>query len=146
MNIDIIEQDVASDQFLDNNNAIDRLIEEYYKRGNLIVAYDFDHTVYDTDNTGKSHEQVIELLKACGEMGFKMIVFTCRPPEEYEIVKQYLESREIPFDRINEEDPDIDFPKTDKKIFYNIFLDDRAGLKSAYEILVAVIDTLRKEG
>ena len=143
MQLHIINEAVASDEYLDNNKMIDRLVKEYKDYGNLIVAYDFDHTVFDTDNTGASHEQVIELLKVCGDMGFTLIVFTCRGPEEYDKVKKFLNDNEIPYDYINEDAPSTTFEKSDKKIFYNIFLDDRVGLKSAYEILVGVIYKLR---
>ena len=135
--------ETASDKYLITNNCVERLLEEWDKYGKLIVAYDFDNTVYESNG---DCSQVIELLRACKDLGCYMIVFTCRPAEEYHIVEEFLQSNDIPYDIINENCPDTNF-KTSRKIFYNIFLDDRCGLRSAYETLVQTIDRrLHKDG
>lgn len=138
---DIVFEDYGftKDQYFNEHAAVDRLLHEWEKHGKLIVAYDFDHTVYDCDNEGATYDQMIELLRVCKKMGCSMIVFTCRSFEEYDIVEGYLKENNIPYDFINENDPSTEF-ETSRKIFYNIFFDDRAGIKSAYEIMVRTIE------
>ena len=97
LNLKIKPSDAASDTYLISNNCINRLLEEWDKYGKLVVAYDFDNTVY---GKSESHDQVIELLKTCKELGHYLIVFTCRPAEEYNIVEEYLQSNDIPYDII----------------------------------------------
>lgn len=138
-NITFDEYTLAKDEYFDEEAVINRLLEEWEKYGKLIVAYDFDNTVYDLYKNGSTYDQLIELLKTCKQMGCVMIVFTCRPIEEYEIVENYLKENDIPFDYINENDPSIEF-NTSRKIFYNIFFDDRAGLKYTYELMVRTIE------
>lgn len=141
MHNNIVFEDVefTKDEYLNEHAAVERLVNEWEKYGKLIVAYDFDETVFDYNKKGATYEQVIELLKTCKQLGCTMIVFTCRPFEHYEIVENYLKENGIPYDFINENDPTVEF-ETSRKIFYNIFFDDRAGLKSAYEIMVRTIE------
>lgn len=136
--MDFIEKDHPRDEYLSQENAVNRLLKEWEDNGRLIIAYDFDNTVYDEGNTGEEHNQVIELLRACQSVGCIMIVFTCRPPKEYHIVKKYLDTIGLRHDYINENVPDLGF-ETSNKIFFNILFDDRAELSSAYEIMVNVL-------
>lgn len=133
--MEFTEMDFAKDKYLQIENAVNRLLEEWDKYGYLVVAFDFDDTVYSPNS---SHEQVIELLKACKEMGCILIVFTCRDENEYDFVDNYLKSIDLQYDYINENCPEVKLD-TSRKIFYNIFLDDRCGLSSAYETLVRVL-------
>ena len=144
MDIKIIDKDICKDAYMDINRCANRLYNEYKEYGNLIIAYDFDDTVYsEFGNT--EHDQMIELLQICNKLGFELIVYTCRPEEEWEFVREYLSKNNIPFSKINDESNSTTFPKSRQKIFYNIFFDDRAGLKSAYESLVGCISLILEE-
>ena len=44
--------------------CLQRLIHEYEKHPELIVAFDFDNTIFDTHENGGDYSDVIELLKA----------------------------------------------------------------------------------
>lgn len=46
-----------------------RLLEEYKKYGKLIVAFDYDNTIFDYHNNGGDYSCVIELLKRCARLG-----------------------------------------------------------------------------
>lgn len=138
MDINFVNSDYARDTYLNNENVINRLIKDHKEYGRTIVAYDFDNTVYSKEPNETCY-QIIELLKVCKEMGFILIVFTCRPETEYDFVKNFLNINNIPYDFFNCDADFISFPKNNKKIYYDIFLDDRAGLKSAYESLVGFI-------
>lgn len=131
------------DFYLENRNTIHRLVNEWEKYKVLIVAYDFDNTVFDFHNEGHSYEKVIELLRECKEIGSYLMVYTAREDEELEFVKNYLTKNEVPFDSINETPEYIKF--TGKKLYYNILLDDRAGLASAYHCLKEAINIIKKK-
>lgn len=85
----------ATDTFFNEDNCVKRLLEEWEEHGKLIVAYDFDATVNGTYQTDCDCDQMIELIRACKEMGCTLIVFTARPDGEHEIVKSYLREHDI---------------------------------------------------
>ncbi|MEG1311996.1 MAG: hypothetical protein RR942_01195 [Romboutsia sp.] len=121
------------DYFLNSDNVYERLKSEYNKHGKLIVAVDFDDTLYDFHNKGRSYDDVIGLLRGLKEHVY-IIIYTASKKERYPEIKRYLKENQIPFDTINENIKDINVPKGGK-LYYNILLDDRAGLKESYEIL-----------
>ena len=123
------------DHYLNPNNATNRLIKEYCKYDRLTVAYDFDNTVYDYHKEGHQYTDMIDLLVKLKEMGCYLIIFTANEDEDF--VKQYCNENEIPFDVINENPP---FYKSEsRKIYYNVLLDDRAGLREAYDSLNVIV-------
>lgn len=123
----------STDPFLDTANAIQRLVNEWTEHGKIIIAYDFDDTVYDYHNRGSKYNHVIELLQQAKAYGAYFIVFTSCNEEKYDFIQEYLTSNDIPYDTINENMPFIPF--NGRKVYYNILLDDRAGLVSAYNTL-----------
>lgn len=131
------------DQYLEPNANKKRLLREYKEHGKLIVAYDFDNTVFDYHNDGCTYRQVINLLRRCHNLGFYLIVFTCNHSDKYPKIIRHLEECNIPYDSINENCPDITFAHN--KLYYNILLDDRAGLRSAYRDLKYVVDVIESE-
>ena len=62
------------DFYLNNNNCTQRLINEYKKYGKLIVAYDFDNTVYDFHSKGYKFNKIIDLIRECYDLNFYLIV------------------------------------------------------------------------
>lgn len=130
------------DYYLIKLNQVKRLITEYEKYNRLVIAYDFDNTVYDYHNKGYDFSKVIELLRECKKLGFYLIVYTCKTETQHEFIEKYLEKNNIPFDTINKNAPFIDFPC--EKLYYNILLDDRAGLESAYLTLKTTIEAIKR--
>ncbi|WP_316771425.1 hypothetical protein [Pedobacter frigiditerrae] len=51
------------DFYLNPFNSSARLIDEYQKYGSIVIAYDFDDTVYDFHKKGRMYNQVIDLLR-----------------------------------------------------------------------------------
>ena len=123
-----------------NFDFYERLRKDYLEHKNLFVAYDYDNTVYDYHNEGINYDKIISLLKVCKSLGFTMILFTGNEGEKLEIIKKDLNTREIPFDLINE-NPLM----PTRKPYYNILLDDRAGLKEAYNYLKKLTDEIRNK-
>ena len=113
------------DYYMDDQNVMNRLIKEYNKHGKLIVAYDFDNTVYDYHAEGHSYNQVVELLRELKSKGCYLIVFTASDKSKFDFIGDYLEDNDIPFDTINENAPFVNF--NSGKVYYNVLLDDRAG-------------------
>lgn len=122
---------IKTDPYLSFAKSQARLIEEFARHGKLVVAYDFDNTVYDYHKKGYTFDKVINLLRTAKEMGCYLIVFTCSDESRYDFIRNHLQENDIPFDAINENCPDTNFTKSGK-IYYNILLDDRAGLEQAY--------------
>ena len=136
--LDMLFNTEFHDTYFSRQKCVEKLKEDYEEWGNLIVAFDFDDTVAKSapnyDCSG-----VINLLRICSELQFIMICFTARANEkDLNEVKETLNRLGIKCDYINEdywrvkEKWSIEMPH---KVFYNIFLDDRAGLKESYEIL-----------
>lgn len=137
MNPKIDETGEALDTFLSVGNIIERAIQEYVEHKHFIVAFDMDDTVWV--NNGCCCDQVVELLRVCSAIpSMRLVVFTARSPENYNETINQLNKLGIRYDAINE---NIDRSSNkNNKIFFNIFLDDRAGLPSAYEALVGVVN------
>lgn len=107
-----------------------RLKDDYLKHGSLFVAFDYDNTVFDFHGKGIDYSPVITLLRTCKSLGFTLIVFTGNEGDDLKRVLSDLHDRNIPFDLVNENP----LMKT-RKPYYNILLDDRAGLQEAFNLL-----------
>lgn len=120
-----------------NTGAIERLIKEYETHDKLVVGFDFDNTIFDIHNNGGNYSDVINLLRECKKLGFILCLYTAELREDWLKWKvQYCGHFGIEPDYINESP----LLQGTKKPFFNILLDDRAGLESAYETLKTVID------
>jgi hypothetical protein len=131
------------DRYLSSHEQIKRLREEWLKYGSLIVAYDFDNTVYDYHKKGDTFEKVIEQLQMLGHMGCTMICFTSCDESRYKDIKEYLRSNLIPCHGINIDTDTVPFKG--RKIYYNVFYDDRAGLGQVYNVMDEVIVDIREK-
>lgn len=129
------------DQYLSENVSFMRLFNEYQKYGSIVVAYDYDNTVYDFHHKGETYDEVIQLLRDLKSIGCYLIVWTANENEVSVI--EYLTEMDIPFDTINENPP---FWKSQsRKIYYNALLDDRAGLIQVYQELKLLVSLIKRE-
>jgi predicted mannosyl-3-phosphoglycerate phosphatase (HAD superfamily) len=129
---------IDTDPYLYVHNCAIRLFIEWKKHPQLIVAVDFDETLFDFHEKGYTHEKVIALLKRCQECGFYIVLFTASAPERHKFMNDYMLGRGIVLDSINENPIPLPYGNHGK-IFYNILLDDRAGLGQAVETLTEVL-------
>lgn len=134
---------IVVDPYLDNQRCIDRLVENWKLHNGIIIAFDFDNTVFDYYNMGYQYDKVIELLKECKSMGCTLILSTCCDESKFVFMRNKCEEKGIVIDYINESPPCIPF--TGNKVYYNILLDDRAGLSAAYEILYKTKERIKSE-
>lgn len=124
------------DYYLNTENSYQRLKSEYDKYGSIVVAYDFDNTVFDYHGNGWKFEKTIDLIRKLKAIECFLIVFTANEDETF--VKQYLTKNGIPFDVLNENPPF--YESNSRKIYYNILLDDRAGMQEVFQCLTRLVE------
>ena len=138
-----------NDPYLNQINIYHRLYTEYLKYKSLVVALDFDLTINDFHGEGHQFPDVIQLVKDCNSIGFKVVIFSGSAAERYPIIREHCEKIGIKIDGINEDVIDWHHDKTldwsRSKIFYNIFLDDRAGLDSTYKVLRLLVNNIKSK-
>ena len=119
--------------------CIHRLCEEHKAyNGKLILAVDFDDTVYDYHKAGHTYTRAIDLIRQAQEAGWYIVLFTGSPRERWREQVLYLAQCGIQVDSVNENAIKLPFGN-DGKIYYNLLLDDRAGLGEALDILDEVL-------
>jgi len=131
-----------TDPFISDYKAIERLVMDYMKHGKLIIAYDYDSTVFDFHKKGHTFDLVMKLLRECRDYA-QFIVYTHSNDDRHGEIIEYLDEHNLPWDTINE---GIVWAngKAEGKLFYSHFLDDRAGLRSAYIILDKALDIIKR--
>lgn len=116
-----------------------RLLWEYNHYDRLIVGVDFDNTIKPVERD-KSCDEVINLLKKCSsDPKIVLCLWSICPDGEEQDKIDYCKSLGITIDYINESPFNIG-KWTGNKQFFNVLLDDRAGLESAYNNLKYVLD------
>jgi pimeloyl-CoA synthetase len=127
------------DFYLNPENSSNRLVDEYNKYGTLVVAFDFDDTVYDFHKRGRIYNDVIQLLQELKSINCHLICWTGN--EDSEMVIGYLAEHKIPYDALNDNPP---FHKSEsRKVYANAYLDDRAGLKQVFDELKNLVMTVK---
>ena len=127
--------------YLSDSACIYRLVDEYKKYNSLVIAYDFDNCVFDYHNKGHDYSVVHTTLREAKGIGCFLICFTAE--KDINKIQKSLRQMDIPFDAINENPP---FFKSDaRKIYFNLLLDDRAGLPSAFKQLKEVINIIKNK-
>jgi hypothetical protein len=113
---------------------LERLEEEWNQHGKIIIAVDYDDTISPWKLRGFDPKRTIEVLKVAQQTGAWIVIFTaCKPDRHPEILK-YCEEQGLTVDAINKTPIDLPYGN-DSKIYANIFIDDRAGLNEALNIL-----------
>lgn len=105
---------------------------------NIIIAIDFDDTIYDWKNKGYDCPYVLDLVKRCqSKLNAKVILFTCRKDDWLKFAIDYCEENEIVLHGVNE---NPDYPPTKSKPYYNVLLDDKACLGEVCQILERLLE------
>lgn len=134
---------VIYDPYFDTNRCVTRLKGWYDQHKTLIVAFDWDDTCYDFHGKDYAYPQVFALLKECSDLGFALVLFSTQEDEgKLESICEYLDSEcSIKVQYINEGP----IMKAAKKPYYNVLLDDKAGLGQAYNTLRTVVSFIQHE-
>ena len=131
------------DYYLSYENFYKRLEDEFKKYGKLIIAYDFDDTVFNFHKDSNRHyDKVISLLKEWSEHAYT-ILFTSRETSRLQEAIDFVKENNIPMDSVNKNMPNTPFGNNNK-VYYNVLLDDRAGLKWSYKALRKLIKKIKK--
>lgn len=109
--------------------------------GRLIIAFDFDNTVFPLSGDDEVCLEVRDTLRLAQEQGHVLICYTCRSEEE-EVLK-FCQGEGIYYERFNENHLQLDGQHG--KVYYNIFLDDKCGLQMALSTLQEVLRFNSKE-
>lgn len=128
-----------NDPFMNREIVKARLREELLRYGSLIIAYDFDYTVHSYKEEDYTYEFMINLLREWRPYA-KYIVFSASPRTRFPYIKTYLKSNGIPYDVINGEVLKRNYSR---KVYYNVFLDDRAGLGETALILYELLEEIK---
>ena len=127
----------SSDRYLSLSECVKRLVNDYKTHNNLFVAFDFDNTVFDYHKVGDTFPKIEEILIKLHKLGITLILFTGNEGDKLDTIVKYCEDRGYPPKYINENP----IMKT-RKPYYNILLDDRAGLNDAYQTLQLTLNIL----
>jgi len=119
-----------------SGGCLSRLMKEYVEHKSLVIGFDFDNTIYDVHDNGGNYTEIINLLKRCKALGFRLCLYTAESDEDRLKWKaQYCKYKGIEPNYVNESP----LLTGTSKPFFNILLDDRAGLEEAYKTLLTVV-------
>ena len=95
-----------------------------------IIAVDFDGTLCENQypDIGRPNRAVLRYIKNKRKNGCKIILWTCRKGELLDNAVNWCKDQELEFDAVNENLPEIveEFGSDTRKIFANMYIDDRA--------------------
>lgn len=125
---------IIRDPYSSKGRCYQRLKMEFEKYGKLIIAVDFDDTIFNThENEGWVYTGVIETLVRW-QSHATIICWTASLPERYDFIKGVFKAVGVRLDGINTNAPGIE--DRGPKIYANIYLDDRTfGLNEALDAL-----------
>lgn len=113
---------------------LERLEEEWRTYGKIIIACDYDDTISPWKMQNRDFKRVFEVLKFAKETGAFVVIFTACKEDRYAEITKYCLDNGLEIDGINKTPIDLPYGN-DKKIYANVFIDDRAGLNESLNIL-----------
>jgi len=117
------------------------------KNGKIIIGCDLDDTIIPYNEELKEHcKKVVDLILECQKEGIIFLINTARGKKQLEIAKEQVEKLGIEVHGVNQMHPEWGKPYgINGKIYANVFLDDRGGIKSTYWDLSEVLSIVKKE-
>jgi hypothetical protein len=114
----------------------ERLINEWLEHGKIVLAVDYDDTIFSWKNrTVKECKNTMDLVKWAQHIGAYIMIHTCSPKDRHEEIKNYCESHGLKVDSINENPIKLPYGNEGKP-YYNWQLCDRSGLEHAESVLL----------
>lgn len=129
----------------DNNMLTEKLKNTLFQHGKLVIGLDFDDTVKGYADPDLDCSVVIDLMKQCSKLGFDICLWTVITPGGMTLKDKvnYCKLCGINITHINSSPFDeISRFKNNRKPFFNLLLDDSAGLGSACDALTRAIEHL----
>ncbi len=125
--------------------------KEYYKNRDKVICVDFDGTIAEYDRgTWKKNEFGLpiqgasEAMKSLRELGYKLILFTCR--NDTNELRQWLKDNNFEFDGINS--TEFNYPETSNKPSAEFYIDDhnlRFDKKNGWRSIVEQVKLLQSK-
>ena len=126
----------------------ERLLHEWQQHGKIIIAVDFDDTLspwaLKTTEDLIQLDKTLNILKTAKQTGAYITIWSACDKERFDYIRTYCNDRGLIIDSINENPIPLPYGK-DKKIYANIYIDDRAGLLEALSMLEEVMYKIRGE-
>lgn len=121
------------------NKVEERLLNEWRSHGKLILAVDFDDTIYPYNFASQEEcDKIIDYIKWVQSFDLLYtVIFTASNNDRHSYIKEYCKEKGLKVDSINCNPIDLEFGK-EGKIYYNWFLCDRAGLEYSFEVFQRV--------
>lgn len=137
------------DKYCYTEECVEKLVRTYFTRGYLIIAFDFDDTILSSEPDFKCCTLVLLVNRCKHDINCQLILYTCRSSNRgnganlrYAI--DVCKKLDIEPDFVNEHAWE-DYRGLNGKVFYDIFLDDKAGLGQACEILELALNRILNE-
>jgi hydroxymethylpyrimidine pyrophosphatase-like HAD family hydrolase len=127
--------------YLNPDATFERTVREYEQYGSLVIAVDFDNTLYDYHQQGLDCSEIVSLLRDLKRIHCSVVIWTAS--EQVAFIQGFCQEHEIPIDGINS-NPAF-FQSSSRKIYYNELLDDRAGLAETYHRLVRLVQYVKQK-
>lgn len=144
VHVEIPTENIKKYNFWDKEDQIEILCLQYQKHGQIIIAVDFDDTVYDSYHKGKDFTPVHSLLKRAKAIGCKLMIFTARNETEFFEVIEHYNDIGIEYDTLNDDIIILNSGKS-RKPYFNILLDDKAGLMESFLVLEEFVKITEKQ-
>ena len=105
-----------------------------------IIAVDFDGTLVENKfpEIGAINTDVWAAVKAAQDIGYRVILWTCRTEDMLEAAIEFCRQNGLEFDEVNHNIPEVIavYGGDTRKVFANYYLDDRsAGFHKEYGFL-----------
>ena len=126
-----------TDPYTNEFRAAARLLNEWKKHNSIIIGVDFDGTMYDCHRENFSFPCLIQTIKRAQSLGAKLCVWTANADKE--LVERTWNELGLAYDYYNESP--VKIHDNQVKPYFNLLLDDRAGLQSALSILIMAMRT-----
>lgn len=128
------------------------LIDKWNKYGTLYIGVDFDNTIKPYKESFEESEagygQIVTLLKDCKRVGMKLCLWSlCDSGENLAWKEDWCLNMGIGMDYINESPLLKEMTEQSKghKPYFNLLLDDTAGLAEAYSVLRNVVNYIERK-
>lgn len=131
---------------IEYNKYTKRLIHEWRTYGKIIISVDYDSTLcyWPTIDNQEDIDKTIALLQVAKETGAYITVFTASDSDKFQEIQEHCEKIKLPIDSINVNAIPLPYGNHGK-IYYNINLCDRSGLKEALQTLSDAMYVIRGE-
>lgn len=125
--------------------TIQELVNIYITHGKIEIALDVDDTIipwkYNTPNDSIRYERTINLIKRAQKVvDAEVCLWTCSEESRYKEIKQFCHMKGLKIAHIN--DSSLKH-FVSRKIFANIYIDDKAGLFESLYILEKTLDRIK---